>query len=141
MKKFFKIIVGIAAVLIILGVGGCAIMTYIVGSSIDDTVTEMNEETESADEQLQAMLEKATFTDKKDEFSWVVEVLMENNTERDFDYIEIEYAMFDAEGVKIGSSFTNITDIKAGESFRMELDLYEEGVASYEVTKISSSAL
>jgi hypothetical protein len=145
MKKVFKIILGVVIAGVILAFGGCALTLFTAGKaveSVDKAIKQEEKKTEDKDALLQAMLDKAPKpVETKDEFSYTVEYTLTNDTKETFDYIEVQYDVFDQNGVKLGNSFTNISDVTAGQVFKIKLDLYQEGAASYKITSISSSAL
>lgn len=143
MKKTIKILAVVFTVVLILGIGGCALALFTANEAvetIDKEIKKVEQKTEDQDALLQGMLDKAQPVEKKDEFSYTVEYTLVNDTGEDFDYIQVEYDVFDANGVKLGNNFTNITDVKNGQTFKITLDLYQEGATTYKVTKISSTA-
>ena len=94
------------------------------------------------DKLLQAMLDKAPKpVETKDDYSYTVEYTLTNDSDQTFDYIQISADVFDSKGVKLGNDMTNITDVKPNQTFKLKLDLYQEGVASYKITSITSDAL
>jgi hypothetical protein len=145
MKTVFKIIIGVVIAGLLLVAGGIALTVFTAGKaveSVDKTIKHEQKKTEDKDALLQAMLDKAPKpVETKDEFNYTVEYTLTNDTKETFDYIEVQYDVFDQNGVKLGNSFTNISDVTAGQVFKIKLDLYQEGAASYKITSISSSAL
>ena len=143
MKKGLKIFIWIIVILSILGIGGCVATLFVANEAVkvvDESIQEVEQEQNEQDAILQAMFDKATITENKNDFSNQVHYEVTNDTEHTFDYIEVEYSMYDANGTKLGGSFTNITDIAPNQKFQVTLDLYEQGTESYTIDKISSSA-
>jgi hypothetical protein len=144
MKKFLKIVLGLVIAGVILAIGGVVVTLFAaneVVESVDTAIKEEEKKTDDMDALLQAMLDKAPApVETKDDYSYTVEYTLTNDTGRDFSYIEVQYDVFDANGVKLGNSFTNISNVTNGQVFKIKLDLYQEGAASYKITSISSSA-
>jgi hypothetical protein len=144
MKKFLKIVLGLVVAGVILAIGGVVVTLFAaneVVESVDTAIKEEEKKTDDKDALLQAMLDKAPApVETKDDYSYTVEYTLVNDTGVDFDYIEVQYDVFDANNVKLGNSFTNISDVTNGQTFKVKLDLYQEGAASYKITSISSSA-
>lgn len=143
MKLFLKITLGVIVALVILGLGSCALTLFVANEAVeevDKSIKEGEKETKNLDKELKGMLDKAKPEVKKDEWEYKVTYTLKNTTGKKIDYIEVEYDMIDKDGVKLGGSFTNITDIEPNEEFEIELDLYEDGTETYEISKITSSA-
>jgi hypothetical protein len=144
MKKVFKIVLGLVIAGVILAIGGVVVTLFAaneVVESVDEVIKEEEKKTDDKNALLQAMFDKAPApVETKDDFSYTVEYTITNDTGVDFDYIEVEYDVFDANNVKLGNSFTNISDVTNGQTFKIKLDLYQEGASSYKITSISSSA-
>lgn len=144
MKKVFKIVIGLVIAVGVLAIGGIAFTLFAaneVVEEVDKTIKEEEKKAEDKDVLLQGMLDKAPApVETKDEFSYSVEYTLLNDTGETFDYIQVDYDVFDANGVKLGNNFTNITDVTNGQTFKIKLDLYQEGAASYKITSISSNA-
>lgn len=56
----------------------------------------------------------------KDEFSAKITGTLTNNTDKDYDYIQIEYNLYDADGAQIGTAFANTNNLKAGGVWKFE---------------------
>ena len=143
MKKGLKIFIWVIVILGILTIGGCVATLFVANEAVkvvDESIQEVEQEQANEDALLQAMFEKAVVTENKTDYSFEVVYEVTNDSDVAFDYIEVEYSMYDANGTKLGGSFTNITDIAPGQKFRVELNLYEEGTTTYKIDKISSSA-
>lgn len=143
MKKVFKIVAGIVIAVGVLAIGGCVLTIFTAKEAveeIDKSIKKEEKKVANKDELLQAMLDKAQPVETKDEFSYSVEYTLINDTEETFDYIQLNADVFDSAGTKLGNNMTNITEVQPGQTFKLKLDLYQEGAASYKLTKISSTA-
>jgi hypothetical protein len=145
MKTIFKVIIGVIIAAFILGIGGCALGLYATNEAVktvDKVVKDEQKKTDNKDTLLQEMLDKAPKpVVKKDEFNYTVTYTLKNDTKEDFDYIQLNYDVFDKDNVKLSNDFVNITDVKAGQTFKLKLDLYQEGADHYKITSITSDAL
>jgi hypothetical protein len=145
MKKIFKIIIGVVIAGVILAFGGCALTLFTAGKaveSVDKSIKQEQKKSDDKDKLLQAMLDKAPKpVETKDDYSYTVEYTLKNDTDQTFDYIQISADVFDSKGVKLGNDMTNITDVKPNQTFKLKLDLYQEGASSYKITSITSDAL
>lgn len=143
MKKFLKIVMAIVIAGGVLALGGCVFSVFLAGKaveSVDKTIKEDKAKTSDINSQLTAEMKKTKPVIKKEEYGgYKAEYTLKNPTKEKLDYIEVNYAVFDANHTKIGDSFTNITDIEAGQTFKVTLDIYEEGATTHEITSISST--
>lgn len=46
--------------------------------------------------------------------------ILKNNTDKDKSYVQIQFAVKDADGNKLGTALANINDLKAGETWKFE---------------------
>lgn len=66
--------------------------------------------------------------------------ILKNNTDKDKSYIQIEFAVKDSDGNKLGTAIANISDLKAGDTWKFEAMSFstDEGqiidLDDYEVT-------
>lgn len=66
--------------------------------------------------------------------------ILKNNTDKDKSYIQIQFAVKDADGNKLGTAIDNINNLKAGETWKFEATSFstDEGqiidLDDYEVT-------
>jgi hypothetical protein len=139
-----KVILGVILGIVVLGFGGCALTLFTAGKAVDSVDKAIKEETKKSDDKdalLKVIFDKAKPVEKKDDFSYTVELTVTNDTKENFDYIEVQYDIFDANGVKLGNNFSNISNVTAGQTFKITLDLFQEEAASYKITSVSSSPL
>lgn len=135
-----KILIGVllAGGLVALGLLGVILAgTASVVDEVDNAIQEEEARSQAVDEALQAMLDEAPEPEiTRNEWEYIVTYTM--TATQDFDYIQLEYDVFDAEGVKIANDFTNISDVKEGQTFKMTLNLYQDGAEDYDITKITN---
>lgn len=138
-----KVVVGIVLaflVIVVIGISLLAAGAHQAVKTVDQSVKQQQQQDQSKDQLLQAMLNKAPApVVHKDEYSYSVEYTLTNNTKENFDYIQLNADVFDKNGVKLGNDMTNITDVKAGQVFKLKLDFYQQDSNSYRVTGISST--
>lgn len=62
-----------------------------------------------------------------------------NNTDEDKSYLQIEYNLYDADGAQIGTALANISNLKAGGTWKFEAASMEkpEDVANWERVDVS----
>ena len=127
MKKVLKGVLIALGVILLVGMVGCVASVALVGTAVDETITEMEQEIEennaTYDELVQA-IEWQVVTDEIFGATTVTGVLT-NTTDKEIDYIEVEYK-FIKDGVTVDSSFINATDIQPGESVKIEIFTTEE---------------
>jgi hypothetical protein len=84
------------------------------------------EEEGLGDEVLNELVQNIGWTFVKDEFGNVTATgVLENTTNQEIDYIEIEYK-FKKDGITVDSSFTNANNIAPSEKVKIEIWTYEE---------------
>ena len=127
MKKVLKGVLIALGVILLVGMVGCVASGALVGTAVDETITEMEQELEennaTYDELVQA-IEWQVVTDEIFGATTVTGVLT-NTTDKEIDYIEVEYK-FIKDGVTVDSSFINATDIQPGESVKLDIMTVEE---------------
>lgn len=154
MKKTIKgILIGIGA-LAVLGFGGCVATVLTVGTAVDSAV----EEVDTAMKEVDTAIKEIEVTSSKEKealdkifanapepivekgaFNYDVTYTFTNDSELDFDYIQMDADVLDKDGIKLGTALANITDVKAGQTFKMKLHLYQDGAESYEILKFTSN--
>ena len=121
MKKVLKGVLIALGVIMLVGMVGCVASVALVGTAVDETITEMEENNATYDELVQAIEWHAV-----NEFGLTtVTGVLTNTTDKEIDYIEVEYK-FIKDGVVVDSSFINATDIQAGESVKLDIMTVEE---------------
>lgn len=125
MKKVLKGVLIAFGIILLVGMVGCVASVALVGTAVNEAVEEVEkvsaENNATYDELVQAMewqvVEDFGFT--------TVTGVLTNTTDKEIDYIEIEYKFF-KDGVTVDSSFINATDIQPGESVKLDIMTVEE---------------
>lgn len=121
MKKVLKGVLIALGVIMLVGMVGCVGSVFLVSTAVDETITEMEENNATYDELVQAIEWHAV-----NEFGLTtVTGVLTNTTDKEIDYIEVEYK-FIKDGVVVDSSFINATDIQVGESVKLDIMTVEE---------------
>ena len=63
--------------------------------------------------------------------------VIQNNSGKDYDYLQITFTIYDAQGNVIDSAFANVNNVKAGGTWRFEAMFFEEEAASWELDEIT----
>ena len=93
---------------------------------VEPTVVEPEEPAVSYDEILNGLVKDITWTIEKD--AWgdtIVTGVLENTTDEEIEYIEIEYK-FKKDDITVDSSWTNAINIAPGEKVQIEIYTFEE---------------
>lgn len=71
------------------------------------------------------------------EFGSYIVGVVKNNTDKDYDYLQISFTLYDEQGNVIDTAFTNANNIKAGGTWKFEAMFFAEDVASWELDEIT----
>ena len=94
--------------------------------SVEPTVVEPEEPVVSYDEILNGLVKNITWTIEKDEWGDTIATgVLENTTDEEIEYIEIEYK-FKKDDITVDSSWTNAINIAPGEKVQIEIYTFEE---------------
>lgn len=63
--------------------------------------------------------------------------VVKNNTDKEYDYLQISFTLYDAQGNVIDTAFANINNIKPGGTWKFEAMFFEENVTSWELDEIT----
>lgn len=136
MKKAFKVVLWIFAGGIILGFGGCVASGLLVGKAVKDVAVETSNENKERKKATDEMLKNAKITKKVDEFNGTdITYTFTNNSKFDFEYLELSLNAYDKEGTKLETNMSNITNIKKGQTFKITVNMYQEGYDHYDVNQ------
>ena len=131
MKKLLQIL-GIVMVVLI---GGCSFVSCVAVQTVDkaitETVNEMEEESNKQQEAVDKMFENVEWEIVKDDWSTTITAVVTNNSDVEIDYVEVEYKLYDENGVTIEDSFTNATNIEVGESRKIEIYTIENDFSDW----------
>ena len=126
MKKVLKGVLIALGVILLVGMVGCVASVALVGTAVDETITEMEQEIEENNATYDELVQAVEWNTVTDEFGLTtVTGVLTNTTDKEIDYIEVEYK-FIKDGVVVDSSFINATDIQAGESVKLDIMTVEE---------------
>lgn len=138
MKKFLKLL-GIVMVILI---GGCSFVGCMAVQTVDktltETVNEIEEESNKQQEAVEQMFENVEWEVVKDDWSTTITTVVTNNSDVVIDYLEVNYKLYDENGVTIEDSFTNETNIEVGESRKIEIMVIEDEFSDWSWTVASS---
>lgn len=131
MKKLLQIL-GIVMVVLI---GGCSFVSCVAVQTVDkaltETVNEMEEQSNKQQEAVNKMFENVEWEIVKDDWSTTITTVVTNNSDVKIDYVEVQYKLYDENGVTIEDSFTNATDIEVGESRKIEIYVIEDNFSDW----------
>ncbi len=71
------------------------------------------------------------------EFSSNIVGVVKNNTNKDFEYLQITFTLYDADGNVVGTAFANVNNVKAGDTWRFEAMFFEDNAATWELDEIT----
>ena len=127
MKKVLKGVLIAFGVILLVGMVGCVASVALVGTAVDETITEMEQEIEENNATYDELVQAIEWQVVTDEIFGVTTVtgVLTNTTDKEIDYIEVEYK-FIKDGVTVDSSFINATDIQPGESVKLDIMTVEE---------------
>lgn len=136
---------GIGAAVITAGVAGCgesegeqdaASGSSDGGSSGDqDSDSGSNDSTPEPTTESGPKAEIVEHSAYEKEFESGVKGVVQNNSDEEIPYLEVEVKFFDEEGTRLGDNFTNVEDLGAGKKWKFELMFLEDGeFAEYELT-------
>ena len=98
------------------------------------------EETEAPDEEAKADYEITDLAVDESDFMPKATGILKNNSGNDVNYLQIEFAVKDKDGNKLGTAIANINNLKAGDTWKFEAMSFstDEGqiidLDDYEVT-------
>lgn len=60
-----------------------------------------------------------------------------NNTDKSYGYVQITFALLDADGAQVGSTFTNVNDLQPHTDWRFRAGVLEGAARKAKVTEIT----
>ena len=141
MKKFFKVMAWIIGGVIILGFGGCVASTLLVGKAVKDVAVETHNENKERKQAVADMLKNAPKpVIKTDEFNGTdITYTFKNTSKFDFEYLELSLNAYDKKGTKLDTNMSNIPNIKKGQTFKITVNMYQEGYDHYDINEFGES--
>ena len=67
--------------------------------------------------------------------------VIQNNKDYTLEYIDIEFALYDAEGNNIGTAYANGGNIKPGTNWKFEAYILEDDVDTFELIQIGGETI
>ena len=126
MKKVLKGVLIAFGVILLVGMVGCVASVALVGTAVDETITEMEQEIEENNATYDELVQAIEWNTVTDEFGLTtVTGVLTNTTDKEIDYIEVEYKLV-KDGITVENSFINATDIQPGESVKLDIMTVEE---------------
>jgi hypothetical protein len=71
------------------------------------------------------------------EFSSVITGVVKNNTNKTYDYLQISFTLYDANDNVVDTAFTNINNVKPGQTWKFEAMYFEESAVRWELDEIT----
>ena len=136
-KSVWKIILIVVVVIGVIGAVGSGGKSDSKGSA-DAPAQEQKQEEQKQEEQEPYTITDETL-DTSNQFSAYITGTLTNNTDRDLDYIQVEYVLYDADGAQIGTALANTNNLKAGGAWKFEAAAFEDGaeIASFELADVT----
>ena len=69
-------------------------------------------------------------------FDYIVGVV-QNNTDQDFDYIQITFTLYDINDNVVGSAFANANNIEQGQTWKFDAAILEDDAVRFELDEIT----
>jgi len=122
----------IVIVLVVIGV--------ISSSGSDDNSSKENEKVETTTTESLTLEEGYTGSLDAYGFSYYVEGYVKNNTNKDYDYVSIEFTTYDADGNILGSCYDNNSGLEANGRWKFKASCLEEAenIASFKLKEITN---
>ena len=98
-------------------------------STLDDMLSTASyvEEKEDKEEEVQQLVNSIEFELKEDDDGYkTYSAVVENTTDIDFDYIDLEINLLDADGVIIESTYSDVNNFNSGSKARFEFETMED---------------
>ncbi|WP_234346332.1 FxLYD domain-containing protein [Collinsella provencensis] len=135
-KSVWKIILIVVVVIGVIGAVGSGGKSDSKGSA-DAPAQEQKQEQEEPESEPYAITDETL--DTSNQFSAYITGTLTNNTDRDLDYIQVEYVLYDADGAQIGTALANTNNLKAGGAWKFEAAAFEDGaeIASFELADVT----
>lgn len=71
------------------------------------------------------------------DFSNQIVGVVKNNTNKDYDYLQISFTLYDEMGNVVDTAFANINNIKSGGTWKFEAMYFDNTVTSWELDEIT----
>jgi hypothetical protein len=71
------------------------------------------------------------------DFSSSIVGVVKNNTNKTYDYLQISFTLYDANDNVVDTAFTNINNVKPGQTWKFEAMYFEESAVRWELDEIT----
>ena len=139
MKKLLKILLVFVAIIIAMGIAFAACVGG-VASSVNDSIEEVEKENKEKDAKVADMAKDMKWDVKTKDGVLTAKSVFTNTSNEDIDYIQFNYKVLDKDGVTVEDSFTNVTNVKVGESVKIEITSYDEHAKEIKITEVRANA-
>ena len=65
-----------------------------------------------------------------------IEGIVQNNTGKDLDYVQVSFTVYDVDGNVLGSAFANANNVKANGTWKFDALITDDNYASFELDEI-----
>lgn len=71
------------------------------------------------------------------DFGNIITGVVKNNTNKTYDYLQISFTLYDANDNVVDTAFTNINNVKPGQTWKFEAMYFEESAVRWELDEIT----
>ncbi len=82
-------------------------------------------------------LEILEVSSEVDQYTRYVVGKLRNNTDRTFNYVQVEISLYDDEGNVVGTTFDNVTNLEPGQVWKFKAIILEDSAKRFKVSDIS----
>ena len=82
-------------------------------------------------------LEILEVSSEADQYSRYVVGKLRNNTDRTFNYVQVEINLYDGEGNVVGTTFDNVTNLEPGQTWKFKAVILDDSVKRFKIADIS----
>ncbi len=138
-KKKWPIVAGVVVALIVVaGIGGASTETEPVGEGVASVpATDEGEPLEDGVDWANSDFSMRDLSLDVEQYFTYARGSLKNNATKDYDYVQISFKTYDKESNVIGSCYTNISGLAAGETWKFEAICTSGDVASVKVDEVT----
>ncbi|HOO52312.1 MAG TPA: FxLYD domain-containing protein, partial [Alphaproteobacteria bacterium] len=63
--------------------------------------------------------------------------ILKNTTDREYGYVQIQFNLYDKDGVQVGSTLANVNNLEPQSTWKFEAGIIEENVTMFKVKDIT----
>lgn len=128
-----KIILGVLIAFVVI-IGGCMAFMGATVNSVDQAIQETEQQQVVEKDNIQALTKDMKWEVESDGYSKTIVSTFENTTDKEIEYLQFDYKIFDKDGTVLESSMVFESDIAPGEKRKIEIFVLEEDFDSFEIT-------